>query len=228
MMNSFQYSFSELDVDCERIGRVLGHGEGYQADEFSGLISELIVNSARECSVKAEFRTYPAGEWDITAKSVIIEDIEFKLKDIVFAQVRKAESFAFFICTAGPEAEELSRKAMEDGDPLASYIYDIIGSEIAESASRLVLQEVRKVSEISGLKVTNRYSPGYCGWNVSEQHKLFELMPGNSCGVSLNASALMNPEKSVSGLIGIGADVSFDPYPCKSCRRTDCLYRKTL
>ena len=227
MMNTFQYDFSELDVDGERIGRLLGYGEGYQADDFSGLIRELVGNVAPVCSAKAEYRIYPVEEWKNAGRSVTIHGIDFSLKNVVFAQVRKAESFALFICTAGPEPEKLCRKAMEDGDPLASYIYDMIGSEIAERASRLVLLEVRKAAEISGLRVTNRYSPGYCGWDVSEQHKLFELMPGNSCGVSLNASALMNPEKSVSGLIGIGADVNFDPYPCSSCRRTDCLYRMT-
>lgn len=227
MMNTFQYDFSELAVDGEQIGRLLGYGDGYQADGFSGLIGELIGNIARVCSVKAEYRIYPVEEWKNAGKSVTVHGIDFSLKDVVFSQVRKADSFAIFICTAGPIPEKLCRKAMEDGDPLASYIYDIIGSEIAERASLLVLQEVRKVAEISGLRVTNRYSPGYCGWDVSEQHKLFELMHGNSCGVSLNASALMDPEKSVSGLIGIGADVNFDPYPCSSCQRTDCLYRMT-
>ncbi|MBN2666547.1 MAG: hypothetical protein JXR67_08555 [Bacteroidales bacterium] len=227
MMNTFQYDFSELGVDGERIGRLLGCGEGYQAADFSGLILELIGNIAPVCSAKAGYSIYPVEEWKNAAKSATIHGIDFNLRDVVFSQVRKAESLALFICTAGPEPEKLCKKAMEDGDPLASYIYDIIGSEIAELASRLVLKEVRKASEISGLRVTNRYSPGYCGWDVSEQHKLFELMPGNSCGVSLNASALMNPEKSVSGLIGIGAEVSFDAYPCNLCRRTDCLYRMT-
>ena len=227
MMNTFQYDFSELDIDEERISRLLGYGERYPVNEFSGLIRELIGNIALVCSVKAEYRIYPVEEWNYQGKTVRINLTEFSLKDVVFNQLKKAESVAVFLCTAGPEPENLGRQALVDGDPLASYIYDIIGSEIAERASELVLRGVRKTAEISGLRITNRYSPGYCGWDVSEQHRLFELIPGNSCGVSVNASALMCPEKSVSGLIGIGAEVSFDPYPCSSCRRTECLYRKT-
>ncbi|MCK7517168.1 MAG: hypothetical protein MZV64_05325 [Ignavibacteriales bacterium] len=38
----------------------------------------------------------------------------------------------------------------------------------------------------SGLKTTNRFSPGYCGWHVSEQHNLFRLVPDNYCGITLN------------------------------------------
>jgi hypothetical protein len=35
----------------------------------------------------------------------------------------------------------------------------------------------------------------------------------------------MQPVKSVSGIIGIGADVKFNPYTCRICEATHCLYR---
>ncbi|MCK7538940.1 MAG: hypothetical protein MZV63_52410 [Marinilabiliales bacterium] len=47
--------------------------------------------------------------------------------------------------------------------------------------------------------ITNRFSPGYCGWDVAEQHKLFSFFKDNFCGITLTESALMNPVKSVSG-----------------------------
>jgi len=227
MITSLEYDFSDLGVDENRIGRVLAERDGYPHHEFSGLITELLNNASRVCTVKAEYRVFPVGEWNDEEKTVTLSDVVFNLKDIVFNQLSLAESIAIFLCTAGPGTEKLAGKSMEDGDPLASYIYDIIGSEIAERASGLLLQEVSKAAGESGNKVTNRYSPGYCGWDVSDQHALFRLMPDNNCGISLNDSALMRPEKSVSGMIGIGRNVSFDPFPCISCHRTDCLYRKT-
>jgi len=41
---------------------------------------------------------------------------------------------------------------------------------------------------------------------------------------------LMNPIKSVSGLIGIGRDVKYSPYQCNLCDSKNCIYhnRKTL
>jgi len=36
----------------------------------------------------------------------------------------------------------------------------------------------------------------------------------------------MQPVKSVSGIIGIGAKVQYHDYPCKPCPMKDCLYRK--
>lgn len=65
-----------------------------------------------------------------------------------------------------------------------------------------------------GMVTTNRFNPGYCGWDVTEQHKLFSLMADNYCGIRLTESALMDPVKSGSGFIGIGKSVKRVPYTC--------------
>ena len=78
-----------------------------------------------------------------------------------------------------------------------------------------------------GLKITNRYSPGYCNWPVSDQQILFLLLPEKFCGVTLTGSSLMIPIKSVSGVIGIGASVKMKEYTCDTCGMKDCTYRST-
>jgi hypothetical protein len=85
--------------------------------------------------------------------------------------------------------------------------------------------DLEKNMRDSGKKITNRYSPGYCGWDVTEQHKLFQLMPENYCGIKLTPSALMDPVKSISGIIGIGENVKNNPYTCRLCNQNDCVYR---
>ena len=115
---------------------------------------------------------------------------------------------------------------MKEGDLLTGYIYDVIGSEIAEAAADLMQDSLMKEMTFAGRKITNRYSPGYCGWDVAEQHKLFQLLPDNFCGIKLNASALMDPEKSVSGFIGTGEHVRYNLYTCGLCDMKDCIYRK--
>ena len=76
-------------------------------------------------------------------------------------------------------------------------------------------------------KLTNRYSPGYCHWDVADQRKLFSLFPSAPCGVTLTSSLLMNPVKSISGVIGIGKSVGYRDYPCALCLSNHCIYRKT-
>ena len=41
----------------------------------------------------------------------------------------------------------------------------------------LTRQYYLRVIAARGLRITNRYSPGYCDWRVSEQQSLFRLLP---------------------------------------------------
>jgi hypothetical protein len=114
---------------------------------------------------------------------------------------------------------------VNDGDLLTGYVYDVIGSEIVETAADLMQADLASEMAKLGLKITNRYSPGYCKWDVEEQHKIFRFMPYNYCGIRLTPSALMDPVKSVSGFIGIGRDVRYNRYTCNLCDMKDCIYR---
>ena len=103
-----------------------------------------------------------------------INKINFEIKKIVFGQIKKSDSVAIFLCTAGEEIGIRSRKAMQERDFLKGYIYDVIGSEIVEAAADLMQADLERTMLNVGNKITNRYSPGYCGWDVAEQHKLFQ------------------------------------------------------
>ena len=115
---------------------------------------------------------------------------------------------------------------MHEGDFVKGYIADVVGSEIVESAMDKIQDDLEQQMETQGLHITDRYSPGYCGWSVGEQHKLFSFFPENFCGISLTPSSLMLPIKSVSGVIGIGLDVSRKGYVCQHCDMVNCIYRE--
>ena len=115
---------------------------------------------------------------------------------------------------------------MKEGDLLRGYVYDVTGSEIVEGAADKMQDYLEKTMLASGNRITNRFSPGYCDWDVVEQQKLFRLMPDNFCGISLSESSLMYPFKSVSGFIGAGKNVKRLPYTCHLCDMEDCIYRR--
>ena len=109
---------------------------------------------------------------------------------------------------------------------MKTFIVDTIGSEIAEKAADSLEIELQKIVQQNDWKITNRYSPGYCDWQVSEQQKLFSLLPEHFCGISLTESSLMIPIKSVSGIIGLGPDVKREEYQCSICDMKDCFRRR--
>lgn len=57
---------------------------------------------------------------------------------------------------------------------------------------------------------TMLFSPGYCGWHVSGQKRLFESLRPDEIGIELSESFLMQPLKSVSGVIVVGPREIFD------------------
>jgi len=224
--SNFQFNFKDLKLDVVQIEQLMGYKEGESHETISELTGKLLKEAEMLCNIKAEFRIFPLGDFIDPEKSIVLNGLVFNVKKIVYGQLRKAESIAVFLCTAGPEIGIRSRAAMNEGDLLTGYIYDVIGSAIAEGAADLMQSNLQEAVFVESKKITNRYSPGYCDWDVAEQHKLFQLMPDNYCGIKLNDSALMNPEKSVSGFIGIGEQVRYNSYTCGLCDMKDCIYRK--
>jgi hypothetical protein len=204
----------------------MGYKDGESHETISQLVGKVLKEAETDFSIRAEYSVFPVIRFNEAEKSVEINNLTFNLRKIVFGQIKKSDFIAVFLCTAGKEIGIRSRAAMKEGDLLTGYIYDVIGSEIADAAADLMQDSLRETMVSEGKKITNRYSPGYCDWDVVEQHKLFQLMPDNFCGIKLNASALMDPEKSISGFIGIGEHVRYNQYTCGLCDMKDCINRK--
>jgi cobalamin-dependent methionine synthase I len=111
---------------------------------------------------------------------------------------------------------------------MEGYGLDAVGSAAAEACADSLESEVRAVAAAAGWKITNRLSPGYCGWVTQEQQKLFSLLPGDPCGIRLSSSSLMSPIKSVSGVIGLGPNVRYLDHMCDTCDMTTCYKRKAM
>jgi len=223
---TYNINFNDLHLNSSLIETVLGYKEGEDRTLVTGLIDEILEESSGISNIKAQYSVFDEVGLDESTKYLRIRNIDFQIKNIVFTQLKRSDSVAIFLCTAGAEIGIRSKKAMQERDFLKGYIYDVVGSEIVEAATDIMQEDLEKSMLDSGMKITNRYSPGYCGWDVAEQHKLFELVPENFCGIQLSPSALMDPVKSVSGIIGIGKNVRYNQYTCGMCEMDDCLYRR--
>ena len=204
----------------------MGYQPGTSPEPVTLLINEITEELLSIGDIKAEYRIFSEISFQHKEKSLQVEGVTFNIKPIIYRQIKDSEEAALFICTAGPVVGEKSRDSMKSGDLLKGYVYDVIGSEVVEAAADMMQEELKAEAAARGKKITNRFSPGYCGWDVAEQHKLFSFFKDNFCGITLTESALMNPVKSVSGLIGIGEHVRYSPYQCHLCDDKNCIYRK--
>ena len=151
----------------------------------------------------------------------------FSVGRIISRQLRGSQAFAFFVATAGEEFEQLQHRLKDEDDMVKVFVADAIGSVIAEKAADCMELSLQKAIDERGWRHTNRFSPGYCGWHVSQQQMLFPLFgEERPCGVSLTDSSLMVPIKSVSGVIGLGPSVRKLEYSCGLCDFKDCYKRR--
>ena len=150
----------------------------------------------------------------------------FDMGNIILRQLRGSEAYALFICTAGVAYEAYQQRLKEQGDMVRVFIADALGSVIAEKCADQMEKALQESIDKLGWKHTNRFSPGYCGWHVSQQQLLFPLFQGHTCGVRLTDSSLMVPIKSVSGIVGLGKDVRHLDYTCGLCDFKQCYKRK--
>jgi len=224
----FSFSFTDLQISTDQVGRLIDYERGDSKEMMVNQIDEMLSIAAELCDIKAEFVIYDDITLDRRSGLIWTGDTGFNTGKIIPGQIKNSEAIALFVCTAGRRISEYTRKLMSENNYLAGYILDLIGSEVADGAADLMQEELRKLAGARDQKITNRYSPGYCGWHVSEQQLLFRLIPDNYCGVKLNSSSLMEPVKSVSGIIGIGKNVSFNQYTCNLCDQKNCIYRNFI
>jgi len=107
-----------------------------------------------------------------------------------------------FVVTAGPAVSERIGALFKAHDyPLAAAL-DAAASLAADGAAQWVQDRV--ATRCPPGQGVLRYSPGYCGWHVSGQIELFATLDASEIGVTLTKSCLMDPLKSVSGVIVVG------------------------
>jgi len=225
MIREISYSLSELKLDVEYLSAMLGFPDGDLTESFGEYVAQAIQEAESLCDIRGAFRFSENSGFSANNSHILIDGLEFGIGKTVAKELRDTTSAALFICTIGQGISRRSQDLLAGDDPVLGYIFDLLGSMIVESATDQLQMEIKRMALSEGLLITNRYSPGYCNWSVADQHKLFSFFPKDCCGINLTDSALMHPIKSVSGIIGLGADVSFREYTCNLCSQVDCFHR---
>ena len=213
--------YKDLAIDRQEIYRTMGYGDGTPEPEILAMLDEVLAQTQRVCRPRILYRI--CNGQVLTPLHIEIGGVNFRPGKIITDSLAGAELFCLFVATAGREFEEFRRTYRESGDCVREFIADSVGSVLAEACVAKLEQQLDCDLEIPH---THPYSPGYCGWRVTEQHLLFGMLPDRPCGIELTESSLMYPIKSVSGIIGIGSRVERKPYGCTICRNTACYKRR--
>jgi hypothetical protein len=140
----------------------------------------------------------------------------------------RADSLALFAATLGEPVSARIAELFAAGDMAAGFVLDAVASVSADLLTDRLACRLRARLPGEAAAVLG-YSPGYCGWHISGQRKLFERLGPDDIGIRLNDSCLMQPLKSVSGVLVAGAAPIHRFRPeftfCAECMTRQCLPR---
>lgn len=230
MRRVVQFAAAETLPEAADVLRRQGFPKGAEPSER---VRELL-NSAMELHVAL---AAPQGVFEE------IEHVEFAR--VYFGQGRNspesplagifplAESLALFAATIGPAASARPGELFRSGELALGVMLDSVVGEAADRLAGLLAEQYAGILGHQGRATSDtrvlHYAPGYCGWDVSGQSELFARLRPQEIGVTLNESFLMQPLKSVSGVL-IAAPARAHCFRpafsfCVECKERECTER---
>lgn len=191
--------------------------------DFECDLEEVVARTNNLLSPEGIYRVYETAR--LSKTSFTISDKEFHCGAKVCQALEGSKAIAVLLATIGEGVSTLIGQYNKEYDFLKAYWCDKLANWTLDQVIEQMKSEITHNVEKEGWKTTSNWGPGYCGWNITEQASLLELLPTEELQVSLSASMLMQPIKSLSGVIGIGPNVTYKKSGCADCTLSHCAYR---
>lgn len=169
----------------------------------------------------------------VEADTVTLEGIELHSRELA-KRFRHATAAVIVGASAGPEAEGEAAARWADDDPNRYYFMEAYASAVVEALIAELRGRLCPWADGHHQVVLPHYSPGYHGWTVGDQHKVFTLLrrggelPGP---LDVMESGMLQPKKSQLAIfalapVGQVVDEGADLVPCKHCPHLRCNFRR--
>lgn len=213
----FQISPEELPE--KEVWFAMGYRDSVPEQRIRDMVLEIRAALVPKAVLRYMYQVVDAEK--LSPRQVRFADKTFTPEGIICSYLKGMTSALLFIGSAGWEFDKAKEDLKAEDNIVADYIADSIGTALAEMTVSRIERDYDGVGTLS-----MPYSPGYCDWNIREQHLLFSLFPERPCGVILTESSLMTPEKSVSGFFALGESLVRQPYHCEICKNKRCYKRR--
>jgi len=215
--------------------RLLGYPRGHvlteRARELAAWARQWFATNGRPWVYLRE------ANLELAADALRIDGVEFASRQLREHLARAGATRAMFVvATAGRNLEEHARELWEAAKPDEYFFLEIFGSAVVERLVATTSGRICELADRDGLMAVPHYSPGYSGWDVADQTKLFELI---SRGVNhpwpepleVLPSGMPRPKKSLLGVFGLAAKsesgrAALRAAPCENCALSPCRFRR--
>ena len=218
-----------LSLKTREVLRRQGLGGGAKVrPEIKDLILELLtsVKKARllEPAVAYEYHTVSSMNGSKTS----LDGDKAIHGPLIPAIFPEAKELAVLLCTIGPRLEKQVTDYSKSDEVMRGMILDGIGSTAVDMMALEVFRRLASEASSRGYEISSPVNPGMPGFPLTEQWNLLRLVNADEIGVSLTASGVLVPRKSVSMIMGIGPKMTrwTEAEVCARCSlRETCHYK---
>ena len=226
-------SINVLDSEYKRLlGYPANHKTEDRANELMHLTREWYKQNGRPW-----IYARPSEQFEILENSFRINGIEFHSKYLLNQfKKAKAEMCMLVAVCAGPECEKQARKLWQDRKPDEYFFMEIYGSAVVEHLIAASGSRFCAWADQGKMAVLPHYSPGYSGWNITEQNTLMSIIKQSVDikfpeELSVMETGMLNPKKSLLAVFGVTKGLrlikDFERLiPCENCAMPNCSFRR--
>jgi 5-methyltetrahydrofolate--homocysteine methyltransferase len=194
------------------VARLLGYGDARVSGRSRALISESIAEAhALVCPAYAYRRATREG-----------------LAASMFLAGAGVDEAVLCLVTIGAALEKRVQHYDVVGNISRALALNVCGSVAAETTADVAEAAIRGDVERGESRCSRRFSPGYGGWDGTEQRWILPYLEASALRVALTAGCMMQPRKSITFAVTVGANPREmrAENPCDDCDLTCCVYRR--
>jgi hypothetical protein len=148
----------------------------------------------------------------------------------------QADSAMLVAVSAGEECEEKARQLWQESKPDEYFFMEIFGSAVVEHLVTVASGRICGWADANKMAALPHYSPGYSGWDISDQIKLWNLIRKNGARqfdgkLEVMETGMLRPKKSLLAVFGVTRNLEkarklAKLIPCENCSLPGCDYRR--
>lgn len=213
-------SFPPPPIDRREIIRYMGTRE--LTAELDALLEECLREAEGKLRYAVCWRTFPVC---VDGERVHLDFAEVRSAALA-KRLADCDRVVLFAATVGLELDRLIARYSRLR-PIKGLIFQAIGAERVEALCDAFCAELRQQAQTCGECIRPRFSPGYGDVPLTLQQDIFRVLDcSRQIGLTLNASLLMTPSKSVTAFVGVGkGEQQPDKEKCRACIKGDCIFR---
>jgi hypothetical protein len=226
----------DIDVQESEFKRLLGYPNGYELD---GRSRELADWARQWYGEHGRPWTYVRE-----ANGLSTNDGHVRIDGAVFSSKRLHSQMAYAIAdnavlvavSAGKQCEEKAQQLWQEEKPDEYFFLEIYGSAVTEHLIATASFRVCEWADQHKMAALPHYSPGYSGWDISDQKRIFDLIQQKRSfefpeEIQVLDTGMLQPKKSLLAVFGITSHLDkvrrpTELIPCENCCLLSCQYRR--